>query len=58
MESVIERFLRYIKIDTESARKSDTFPQHPQAAQSRKAAGSGNCKGWDCPTPPWTSTAM
>ena len=26
MESVIERFLRYIKIDTESARKSDTFP--------------------------------
>ena len=26
MESVIERFLRYIQIDTESARKSDTFP--------------------------------
>ena len=26
MESVIDRFLRYIRIDTESARKSDTFP--------------------------------
>ena len=26
MESVIDRFLRYIQIDTESARKSDTFP--------------------------------
>jgi len=26
MEPVIERFLRYIRIDTESARKSDTFP--------------------------------
>jgi len=26
MQSVIERFLRYIKIDTESDRKSDTFP--------------------------------
>ena len=26
MQSVIDRFIRYIKIDTESARKSDTFP--------------------------------
>lgn len=26
MQSVIDRFLRYIKIDTESARKSDTYP--------------------------------
>jgi tripeptide aminopeptidase len=26
MESVIDRFIRYIKIDTESARKSDTYP--------------------------------
>ena len=26
MESVIDRFLRYIQIDTESTRKSDTFP--------------------------------
>jgi tripeptide aminopeptidase len=26
MQSVIDRFIRYIKIDTESARKSDTYP--------------------------------
>jgi len=26
MQSVIDRFIRYIKIDTESARESDTFP--------------------------------
>jgi tripeptide aminopeptidase len=26
MQPVIERFIRYIKIDTESARKSDTYP--------------------------------
>lgn len=26
MQSVIDRFIRYVKIDTESARKSDTFP--------------------------------
>jgi tripeptide aminopeptidase len=26
MQSVIDRFIRYIKIDTESARNSDTFP--------------------------------
>ena len=26
MQSVIERFTRYILIDTQSARKSDTFP--------------------------------
>ena len=26
MQSVVDRFIRYIKIDTESARKSDTFP--------------------------------
>ncbi len=26
MQPVVERFLRYIKIDTESARKSDTYP--------------------------------
>jgi tripeptide aminopeptidase len=26
MQSVIERFIRYVKIDTESARKSDTYP--------------------------------
>ena len=26
MQSVIDRFVRYIKIDTESARKSDSFP--------------------------------
>lgn len=30
MESVIERFLRYIQVDTESARKSDTFPSTPK----------------------------
>ncbi len=26
MQSVIDRFIRYVKIDTQSARKSDTFP--------------------------------
>ena len=39
MQSVVDRFIRYIKIDTESARKSDTFPSTKKQLNLAKLLG-------------------
>ncbi len=57
MESVIERFLRYIQIDTESARKSDTFPS-TLSSSTLPNCWFRNYWTWACPMQPWTGTAM
>ena len=55
--SVLERFLRYVTVDTQSDENSTTYPSTAQAARAAATSWSTSCARSAWPTPPSTSTA-
>ena len=53
---VAERFLRYVRFDTQSAEEVEGLSQHPRAEGAGRGRWSTSCT-LGSPTRPWTSTA-